>query len=649
MAEMIPDRVPPGKSIGERKLFDRLRDLPDDHIVYYEPVVGSLHPDFIVIMPRHGLLVAEVKGWRAGSIRGANLKSVTVQQRDGSVEMETHPIEQAREYMLAAMKQAKAHPESAALLHSSGDKQGKFIFPFGHFAILSQISKAEIQKSQWGSVFPDGKILAADEFDEWSAFTAEQLVDRLATFFDPRWSFPALTPRQVDVLRGVLHPEIVVSPTPVDLAKAASRSEEQGGSGDDPCPPVAPPAPQPALGSTSTLKVLDVRQEQHAKSIGSGHRIIYGTAGSGKTVLLLSRARFLARENPDSKILVLCFNVALASYFEAVLRDCPNVDALHFHGWASRNGVRFNDDHDVVGKEFLKLLDAGRGDSGAFDAVLIDEAQDFAATWMQCAVAALKEPRDGDLIIVGDASQGLYPHGNVTWSSVGVQARGRVLHRKFDLHRNYRNTKQILEAALPFATPALQEEGEGILPAGCDPEQAVRGEGLRPLLLPAATRAEQCERALRLVRDLLAGRWAGQKLAAPLEPSEIGILYAGTHLGHYWFEFVEALEAMGPCVWINARRGRGNGDPRKRIAEPGFKVHTIHSAKGLQYRAVIALFVDRLPKMEDAGGEEPLERDRRLLYVALTRAEDFLAVCYSKEHAPYVKKLIASGALDVVR
>jgi hypothetical protein len=35
---------------------------------------------------------------------------------------------------------------------------------------------------------------------------------------------------------------------------------------------------------------------------------------------------------------------------------------------------------------------------------LIDEAQDFAPSWFQCAKAALKEPGDGDLIIVGDGS-----------------------------------------------------------------------------------------------------------------------------------------------------------------------------------------------------------------------------------------------------
>ena len=63
MAEMIPDRLPSGASAGEKKVFALLQQLPDDVIVYYEPVVADRYPDFIVIIPSLGLLVIEVKGW----------------------------------------------------------------------------------------------------------------------------------------------------------------------------------------------------------------------------------------------------------------------------------------------------------------------------------------------------------------------------------------------------------------------------------------------------------------------------------------------------------------------------------------------------------------------------------------------------------
>ena len=57
MAEMVPDRLPLKASVGEKKLFSVLQKLPDDYIVYYEPIVEDRYPDFVVICPDLGLLV----------------------------------------------------------------------------------------------------------------------------------------------------------------------------------------------------------------------------------------------------------------------------------------------------------------------------------------------------------------------------------------------------------------------------------------------------------------------------------------------------------------------------------------------------------------------------------------------------------------
>jgi superfamily I DNA and RNA helicase len=84
------------------------------------------------------------------------------------------------------------------------------------------------------------------------------------------------------MLRSIIHPEIVVSP-PAEATK-----------GEQP------------------LAALDLRQERNAYSLGEVHRIDYGVAGSGKTVILIARARLIAQE-PAKQVLVLCFNRALAT------------------------------------------------------------------------------------------------------------------------------------------------------------------------------------------------------------------------------------------------------------------------------------------------------------------------------------------------
>src|SRR5690606_39457475 len=64
------------------------------------------------------------------------------------------------------------------------------------------------------------------------------------------------------------------------------------------------------------VRVMDIQQEQMAKSMGDGHRVIHGVAGSGKTLILGYRCLHLAQAT-SKPILVLCFNITLA----AVLRS----------------------------------------------------------------------------------------------------------------------------------------------------------------------------------------------------------------------------------------------------------------------------------------------------------------------------------------
>ena len=79
----------------------------------------------------------------------------------------------------------------------------------------------------------------------------------------------------------------------------------------------------------------------------------------------------------------------------------------------------------------------------------------------QCARLALKEPDDGDLIVVGDGSQNIYRNRPFTWADAGIHAQGRTINRKFDLDKNYRNTIQILTAAQPFSGEARGRERRG--------------------------------------------------------------------------------------------------------------------------------------------------------------------------------------------
>jgi superfamily I DNA/RNA helicase len=612
MAQMIPDRLPSGSSKGEQRLFAILLRLPDDWIVYYEPVISNRYPDFVVISPNLGIIIIEVKGWNPNDILGGDLQTVRVRDR-GVEKNEVHPLRQARGYQNNLQDECRKSPEARSLLlHRNGRFEGKFVFPFCHFAVLSNITSEQLTDHRLGdltTLFPPTKVLPRDHLLQWEDLPSEEVCEKIKAFFDPFWEIPTFTPRQVDILRAIIHPEI----------KIESRFNPE------------------------QLAILDLRQERHARGIGSGHRIVYGVAGSGKTVLLVSRAKMLSQQTPEAEILVLCFNVALAAYLRSVLASCGNLSVHHFDGWAKANRVvrrsptktEPTESAESLGARMKKHLQDGNGDSRRFDAVLVDEAQDFDRSWFECVLEAMKKPRDGDLLVVGDRQQGIYGAKTIVWSSVGIKAVGRTIHSAFDLDKNYRNSREILDLAAAFAQDqeVFSDDQFGIVPV--DPAKSLRATGVMPMIVQGNSRRDECQRAVSIVAALLQFNGCkDSRFPNPLAPSQIGVLYPWmpTKESPLMDELIKALRPIAPVVRLHSV-------DRDCVDEPGVKIQTIHGSKGLQYRAVILLWADRLPR--NFANTDPIE-EGKLMYVALTRPEDYLFITHS-EPSIFIDKIQQSG------
>ena len=669
MAYIVPDVLPKSASAGERRLHGVLRRLPEDCVVYYEPMVGDRCPDFVVICPALGLLVIEVKGWRVGDILAADDRTVQV-ARQGRPVRHVHPLRQARDYMFALMDRCRAHPAIGPLLRPDGFHENRFLFPFGYFALLSNITEAQLKNHPGGdltSVFPSHRVLPRDVLVELEGcVSATDLHEALRPCFVKSWPFPRLNEAQVDALRAIIHPEIVLElpleyapePRPVEQSPpilTARRIAET--------PPIAAQVATQGTRETKgfalptpTLKVLDLRQENHARAIGDGHRILSGVAGSGKTVILLARAKLLAQRAPTVSILVLCYNVTLASFLRSQLHEHPNVQVCHFEGWAAANRVRRDlsarESEETLGERFLAALESRRApDARRFASVLVDEAQDFDASWFRCVLAAMQDPRDGDLLIVGDGNQGVYRRGTVSWKALGIQAAGRTISGRFHLDVNYRNSREIASLAQVFADGSVDanhgdEDTIGAL--SLDLNHCPRVTGRKPILCQEPTRRAECARVVQTVEDLLAGRWAGETLEEPLRPEQIGILYRRLARADQPLlaGLIGDLQRVAPVRWLNAK---DDAKARTRVLEPGIKVQTIHAAKGLQYRAVIVLWAGDLPYVPPQSQHDE-KAERRLFYVGLTRAEDFLALTapVSLSSSPYLCKVEASQWMGVL-
>jgi hypothetical protein len=606
MAEMIPDRLPSRASKGEERVFALLKKLPDDCIVYYEPVIRDRYPDFVVILPNLGLLVIEAKGWRVNQIVKADTEEITIGIEGNRVEVQKHPSRQAREYMLALMDEARQHEESNLLLQNGGQWQGRFIFPFAHLVVMNNLTCEQLEKAKANdmrAIFPEKHVWLREDLLEMENATSDKIIERLKKSFDPWWSFGVLTTKQQDILRSVIHPEVIINPHSQPVLEISSELAD--------------------------LKILDLRQERNARSVGDGHRIIYGVAGSGKTVILIARAKLLA-ENNELRILVLCYNKMLAEYFKHVFSEIPNVRALHFHDWGGKQGVRYIPDEERAdyGNRLLKRMERNEGDAGLFDAVMIDEAQDFEDTWFMCAKLALKDPEDGDLLIVCDGNQSLYKCKRFTWKDAGIKARGRTFSLKFDLDRNYRNTRQILLCAQRFTkvtVPNNEDEDTAILSMAVDARSSIR-TGPWPEVLTAINAKAECDAVVDMIKNWLEKGFelpSGERLL--VKSSDIAILYPRLQKQRSTLmkQFLDQLSNLAPITWLNA-----SCNDEYYLRKEGIVVQTIHSAKGLQYKVVIVMWSDLLPR---SFGAEDVVLDMGLFYVALTRAEDILVITHSKE------------------
>ena len=620
MAVMIPDRLPSNATQGERRTFALLEKLPDDCVCYYEPVVGERYPDFVVIIPDLGVLIIEVKGWYRSQLVRADTHDVTIRQ-DVSVSVHKHPVRQARDYKFELMDSCRKSRHASHLLNHDGPHAGNFVFPFGHMALMSNITRDQVRQGDFDiapGVFSDGKTVMRDEMDALLELPAEKLLDVMSAWFDPSWKFPRLTRSQVDSIRMIIHPEIVIEGT--------------------------------------SLAVLDHRQEAKARSIGQGHRLIYGVAGSGKTVILLARARMLAMDGAK-QVLLLCFNKELVRRFRAELADYPNIHAINFHGWVARNRVRVKyndyspDAEDLRIRLLLEKLQSGKGESGRFDAVLIDEAQDFDPRWFTCAKLALKDPEGGDFLIAMDGGQNLYGRKTFTWKSVGVNAVGRVMSRwAYEFDRNYRNTRQILTVAAPFAAVNLTgDEDDALQSLRVDPGCAVR-EGPKPKSYAATNREAEINAVARRVKDWLTrGFLTESGEHERLLPGDIAILYprCPEAMRPHLEGLLQRLDGIAPVRLVasdaSAAARRGTAAPGSAQLGPALTVGTIHSTKGLQFRAVILMWADLLYGPDNADRHA---KDRALLYVGLTRAQTFLRICWSRSTAMTAEIEAAINVID---
>ncbi|MBX7223506.1 MAG: AAA family ATPase [Blastocatellia bacterium] len=624
MAFMIPESISNLSTVtpGEDRLFRLLKaKLPDTICVWYDVPIRGRNADFVIFDPELGVLILEVKDWAAATIQAVTPTRVVLATANGDKAV-VHPLQQARTYAHRLVTALESEP---TLVHPTGAYQGRLVIPFGFGVVWTNLKKAEFTHT-FGGLLEPAQMLFRDSLP--ASVEPEALRALLAECFPQRFAF-RLNPAQVDRLRWHLFPEIRLA------RRTPARSR-----------PVSPESsPQPILPGTelddaTLLAVMDYDQERLAKSLGDGHRLVRGVAGSGKTWTLICRARLLAQLHPRWRVLVVCYNATLAAFLASVLGDfkVSRIEVKTFHGLLQRAlasaGIptfteRFTDQAVTELAEDLnrRRMD-GRWHSAGYDAILVDEAHDFPSEWLRLVVGLLN-PETDSLFVVYDGAQNIYRRG-FSFAKVGIKVRGRTKL----LRTNYRNTREIAEFAADFLGEGVNfapdeplRDDEGQLLEIVRPATTARS-GPLPMLVACASFREECAEAAARVKQ-----WIERDGVAP---ADILVLYVKKGAAAGDDKYVQALltavsEAGIPCEWI-ARDGRSKRSFR--IDSPTVKVSTIHSAKGLDFDAVALVGVSLLPSRE---GDAELER--KLVYIGLTRARRRLLITWCKP-SQFVRELL---------
>ena len=580
---------------GERRLAERLEQkLDDDYLLWYDVPMGprNTHPDFCIMHPRRGILVLEVKDWKLSTILQADKQNWDILGDNGPKTV-INPLEQARQY---AHQVVNALERDAQLVQADGPHAGKLAFPWSYGVVFTNITRKQFDAAELHNAIEPHRVVCQDEMLE--SVGAEELQSRLWDMF-PFGMRGAISLPQLDRVRWIMFPQV--------------RVQIQNALFDDAVLDAELP---------SVMRVMDLQQEQLARSLGDGHRVIHGVAGSGKTMILGCRAEYLAKASTASSkpILILCFNEPLGVTLDSTMRSKGldgKVHARHFHKWCRDQLVAFGQElpgqnlssEQHAAELVLRVIhgiDRKHIPSGQYQAVLIDEGHDFAPEWLKL-VTQIVDPTTNSLLVLYDDAQSIYERSrkkNFSFKSVGIQAAGRTTILKI----NYRNTRQILQIASLVAADLLtadDKDDDGIpllKPISCG------RDGQAPIIIKLPSLREE---AFAIADQLSTAHKEGHAWG------DMAILCAD------WKTMDTCADALHQRkLPFNVRKRAGDYNP----SADAIQIMTMKVSKGLEFPVVALPGVGYMP----AKGEDEQEA-ARMFYVAATRATQRLVITHSAD------------------
>lgn len=559
---------------SERRVFEFFdKNLPVEWEIYIQPHMNGLRPDFVLLNPSVGVGVFEVKGWNLDALEyswnGNRLEGRDKNNNTFSLQKE-NPVPKVRLYAEEIKKLYCPRMSQPA-----GDR----------FALYSGVIFPCAETSRVRDLFANHaggvSISGQDALDKGELHTVFPLACR------PVYPATHLSHELAADLRLWL---------------------------------VEPDAPQ---NQRSELPLDKRQRELVTERTLTGYRRIKGPAGSGKSIVLAGRAARLAAEGKD--VLVVSFNITLLNYLADLSvreyrRARSSIVWLNWHAWCKRvcfesgfddgykqamadDGRSFDEKDDAL----TRLMQTAVIDIDAvdvrYDAVLVDEGQDFKPEWWSILRKVCKD--GGEMMLVADATQNIYGTAG-KWTDETMRGAGfrgewvQVSNQSYRLPNRLQEECRVFgELFLPESLRDLPQLAQGDLAlSDCDLRWVqLNALHIQDHLPPALKNMAAAQNASPLIQqeiDLLLKHdgMAASDLTILVDTNEAGIVILGYLKKHN----IRCIDTFG-----GGKRAFYLGDGR-------VKLTTIASFKGWESRLLLVCITRR-------GGA----RTAAQLYTAMTR------------------------------
>jgi hypothetical protein len=522
MARMYPNKLPADASPSEGPVYRALTKLPDEWRVFHSVGWQSLRKgrqgdgeaDFVLVHPHHGLIVIEAKG---GSIQIRDGDWITA-GKSGSHKID--PFEQAVASKHALISYLKETIPDLPWIEA------------GHAVWFPEITVG----GDLTAAAPDELLL-----DRRDLRRPIEAINDIVN----RWNLHRpLDEEALEAITQHLAPTVFIRHTLADdVAEVHARQVE--------------------LTETQRLALAGLGRVRRV--------LVFGGAGTGKTVLAAERARRLSADG--FRVVLTCFNRPLGDALKSDFSENDLVTAGSFHRlareWIEDAGLEFPEDpddnwwDDPLGELLLEAFT-----SGGFraDAIIIDEGQDFDDSWFMALEGALDDPDNGVFLVFADRHQAIYRED---WEPPMDAV-------EYHLDLNCRNTNQISEVVARIYGGDLPTRGT---------------DGPEPLFISVES-PEGVDKSLRGILHKLVNE-------GNLSTNEVIVL---TQKRATKDRLVGQSAAGLTLETIEDRTD-------------GIAVETIHRYKGLEAAAAVVI-LERLEK----------DRDKAIAYIGLSRPRAQLVV-----------------------